>query len=260
MADALLSYRNVEVSYDGTPVVHDVSFDLAPGTTLCVIGESGSGKSTLLRAGMGLLGSRGKVTRGDIWYQGESVPDLSESRLRELRGSDFALVFQDSLSAFNPLRKMGAQLFEAARAHGASSREQLKVEAGELFTRLGLSDVARVWDSYPYELSGGMGQRVGIACALLARPRVFFADEPTSALDIDSQAQVIELLRAAQADDNMGVVLVTHQVGVARELADDVLVLKDGVVQEYGAAAEVLSQPQAAYTRELLSSAAYLDE
>ena len=253
--DEMIRYDHVDVSYNGKRVVHDISFGVQPGEILGIAGESGSGKSTLLRAALGLLGKDGLVTRGDIWYRGSSIPDMPARDLRRLCGSDFALVFQDCLAALTPIRRIGDQIHESMAAHRSLDRATCDALACEMFAKLGLEDPERVLASYPFELSGGMGQRVGIAIALLSEPSVLFADEPTSALDVIVQAQVIELLQRINANLGTAIVLVTHNMGVVRALADRVLVLKDGVVVEFGEAAQVLDAPAADYTHELLAAA-----
>lgn len=255
MTEPLLEYRDVEVSYNGVPVVHDVSFPVMPNEIICVVGESGSGKSTLVKAAMGQLGSRGLVTRGDIWYEGTSLPDLPARDLRRLCGSDFALVFQDCLAALTPIRRIGDQIHESMAAHRSISRAECDDLACTMFAKLGLEDPQRVLESYPFNLSGGMGQRVGIAMALMSEPRILFADEPTSALDVIVQAQVVELLGRINEKLGTTIVLVTHNMGVVRALADHVLVLKDGRAVEFGEADQVLNAPAETYTRELLDAA-----
>lgn len=248
----LLEFQNVEICYGGTPVVRDVSFGVSAGEVACVVGESGSGKSTLLRAAMRLLGTGGEVSGGAIRLDGRPLADLSEREMRELRGDDMALVFQDSLSSFVPVRRIGDQVWEGLRAHHDVSREDVERRACELFGQLGLGDARRVLASYPHELSGGMGQRVGIAVALLSKPRVLLADEPTSALDAVARTQVTELLRAARRELGCAIVLVTHDMRMVRALADYVVVLRRGAVVEQGLAREVLDAPRKTYTQELL--------
>ena len=259
MIDPLLEYSHVDISYNGLAVVHDVSFPVMPGEVVCIVGESGSGKSTLVKAAMGQLGPDGCVTRGDIWYGGASIPDLPPRALRKLCGSEFALVFQDCLAALTPIRRIGDQIFESVSAHSPISRAECDSRAVNAFTVLGLEDPLRVLASYPFELSGGMGQRVGIAMALMSRPRILFADEPTSALDVIVQAQVVKLLGDINENFGTTIVLVTHNMGVVRALADHVLVLKNGEMVEWGSAAQVLDAPAGAYTRELLSAVPKLE-
>ena len=255
MTEPLLEYSHVDVSYSGMPVVHDVSFSVREGEIVCLVGESGSGKSTLVKAAMGQLGATGMVTRGDIWYGGASIPDMPSQRLRELCGSDFALVFQDCLAALTPIRTIGDQVHESLAAHRRIPRAESDQLAADMFGKLGLDDPARVLASYPFNLSGGMGQRVGIAIALLSNPRILFADEPTSALDVIVQAQVVNLLQEVNRTLGTAIVLVTHNMGVVRALADHVLVLKEGRMMEFGRADDVLDNPQSSYTRELLDAA-----
>ncbi len=251
----VLDFQQVDIRYDGVPVVHDVSFGVSAGKVACVVGESGSGKSTLLRAARGLLGTGGEVSGGASLLDGQPLADLSERELRGLRGDDMALVFQDSLSSFVPVRRIGDQVWEGLRAHRDVSRADVEQRACELFGRLGLGDVRRVLASYPFELSGGMGQRVGIAAALLGEPRVLLADEPTSALDAVARTQVVELLRAAQRELGCAIVMVTHDMRMVRALADYVVVLRQGSVVEQGLAREVLDAPRETYTQELLRAA-----
>ena len=251
----VLEFQNVEIRYGGVPVVRDVSFGVSAGEVACVVGESGSGKSTLLRAAMGLLGAGGEVSGGSILLDDQPLADLSERELRRRCGDDLAMVFQDSLSSFVPVRRIGDQVWEGLRAHGDVSREDVELRACELFGQLGLGDARRVLASYPFELSGGMGQRVGIAAALLSEPRVLLADEPTSALDAVARTQVVELLRVARRELGCAIVLVTHDMRVARALADYVLVLRRGLVVEQGLAHEVLDAPRETYTQELLRAA-----
>lgn len=252
MRSPLLTYDQVHIAYDGVTVVRDVSFCVEPGTVTCIVGESGSGKSTLVKAAMGLLGPGGAVTDGDIRYGDASLLALSHKELRALCGQDLALVFQDCLSALTPLRRIGDQVYEAMRAHRLISRDDCRELATATLARLGLDDPERVLASYPFNLSGGMGQRVGIAMALLSEPKVLFADEPTSALDTIAQRQVIDLFRRINEQRGTTIVLVTHNMGVVRALADSVVVLKGGLVVERGEASQVLGSPAAPYTRELL--------
>ena len=253
--EELLRYVSVEVSFDGAAVTHDVSFTLHPGEILGIVGESGSGKSSLLRAAMGLLGDGGLVTRGDIYFGGLDLPDLAESELRKIRGAQIGMVFQDAAASLCPIRTIGDQIYESMAAHGKISRGEAEQKALALFDKLGFEDARRVWSSYPFELSGGMNQRVAIAMAALMEPRVLLADEPTSALDVSVQRQVLRELEALRAATGTAIVLVTHDIGVVSAVADTVLVLRDGRVEEYGSAESVLRRPASEYTRRLLDAA-----
>lgn len=254
----LLRVENVTVCYSGTPVVTDVSFDLNEGEILGVVGESGSGKSTLIRAAMGLLGSAGMVTRGDILYRGENLTDMPEKRLCDLRGKEISMVFQDCKAALCPVRTVGAQIHEAMCAHRSVSRRQSDAAAAEIMRKIGLEDVERILNSYPFELSGGMNQRVGICMAMLLRPKLLLADEPTSALDVTVQKQVVEELMLMRREYGTAIILVTHNIGVVRKMADRILVLKDGKMMDYGERDRVLDAPEGEYTQQLMDSVLHL--
>lgn len=252
--EKLLVCQSVEICFNGRAVVHDVSFTLHPGEILGIVGESGSGKSTLLKAAMGLLGSGGMVTRGDIWFQGQNIPDLSEKEMRRIRGTGMGMVFQDCGASLCPIRTIGEQIYESMSAHNKISRTEAKEKTLSLFEKLNFKDRKRIWDSYPFELSGGMNQRVGIAIAMLLEPPVLLADEPTSALDAAVQRQVVRELLHMRDVFGTAIILVTHDIGVVSAMADTVLVLKDGRMVEYGRAGQVLEAPENAYTRRLLAA------
>lgn len=252
--EALLSYQSVEVSFNGQAVTHDVSFSLHAGEILGIVGESGSGKSTLLKAAMGLLGSSGMVTRGDILFGGKNLPDLTESELSSVCGAQIGMIFQDSGASLCPIRTIGAQIYESMSAHMEITKEQAKDKALALFEKLQFKNGQRIWDSYTFELSGGMNQRAGIAIAMLMEPKVLLADEPTSALDMAVQKQVVEEMLRLRELFGTAIILVTHDIGVVSAMADTVLVLKQGQVMEYGKAAKVLQTPQNDYTRQLLAA------
>ena len=250
----LLSFEHVEISYGDTPVVRDVSFSVEPGEILGLVGESGSGKSTLIKAAMGLLGTGGLVTKGDILFEGKNIPDLPEKELRKIRGAGIGMIFQDAGASLCPIRTIGEQICESMSAHFTISKEDARDKAYSLFEKLHFKDSKRIWDSYPFELSGGMNQRAGIAMAMLMNPAVLLADEPTSALDVVIQKQVV--LEMKQLRDLFGtaIILVTHDIGVVSAMADRVLVLKEGQMMEYGPARQVLESPRNDYTKKLLAA------
>lgn len=252
--EALLQYNHVDISYLEQPVIQDVSFSLHSGEILGIVGESGSGKSTLIKAAMGLLGCEGQVTRGDIWFKGKNLPELPPKELRKLCGPELGYIFQSSGSAFCPIRTVGAQLFETMRAHGKITKADFEAQALELLGKLGFADGKRILASYPFELSGGMQQRVGIAAAMLLNPSVLFADEPTSALDVTIQKQVVEEMLMVRETFGTAIVLVTHNLGVIGAMTDRVLVLENGRCVECGNTRQVLSQPRADYTKALLAA------
>ena len=250
----ILRYEHVDISYNGVKVIKDVSFTVSEGEILGIVGESGSGKSTLIRAAMGLLGETGLVTRGDIWYKGRNLPDLSAREMRKLNGPELGMIFQYAGSSFCPIRTVGAQLYESMTEHESLSKEAFRVRATELLEKIGFENTRRILESYPFELSGGMQQRVGIAAAMLLNPSVLLADEPTSALDVSVQKQVVEEMLLVRESFGTAIVLVTHNIGVIGAMADKVLVMKNGESVEYGEAEQVLNHPQAEYTRLLLSA------
>ena len=252
--EPLLTYRSVEVSFNGRAVTHDVSFTLHAGEILGIVGESGSGKSTLLKAAMGLLGNGGLVTKGDIWFKGKDLPDLPEKELRKICGAGIGIIFQDAGASLCPIRTIGEQIYESMSAHMEITRSQAREKALALFEKLQFKDGQRIWNSYPFELSGGMNQRAGIAIAMLMEPPVLLADEPTSALDVAVQKQVIEEMLHLRELFGTAIILVTHDIGVVSAMADTVLVLKDGRIMEFGTAQQVLREPRDAYTRKLLAA------
>lgn len=252
--EKILRYDHVDIAYNGFLAVKDVSFTVEPGEILGIVGESGSGKSTLIKAAMGLLGNAGMVTQGDIWYKDTNIPDLSPKGLRKLNGRSLGMIFQSAGSSFCPIRTIEAQLYETMTEHEKTSKAEFLDRAMELLGKLGFEDGKRVLGSYPFELSGGMQQRVGIAAAMLLNPSVLLADEPTSALDVSVQKQVVEEMLLVRKTFGTAIVLVSHNIGVIRAMADKVLVLKDGETVEYGQTRQVLTSPQADYTCALLSA------
>ena len=251
---SLLKLEHVTICYNGEPVVHDVDLELNKGEILGVVGESGSGKSTIIKAIMGLLGNEGMVTEGDIWYKGKNVVDMPEKELRRLLGPEIAMVFQDSGAALCPIRTVGDQIYESMREHERISRKECAERAVRMMAKIGLKDGERVLQSYPFELSGGMNQRVGICISMLQNPSLLLADEPTSALHVTVQKQVVEEMLLMRREYETAMVVVTHNIGVVEKMADQVLVLKNGEVREYGKTAQVLTAPTDPYTKELMRS------
>ena len=250
----VLRYENVDISYNGILVVRDISFSVREGEILGIAGESGSGKSTLIRAAMGMLGDTGVVTRGDIWYEGIDLPDLPDSEMRKLNGPELGMIFQSAGSSFCPIRTVGAQLYETMTEHKSISRKEFRLKALELFEKLGFEDGQRILDSYPFELSGGMQQRVGIAAAMLLQPKVLFADEPTSALDVSVRKQVVEEMLSVREHFGTTIILVTHNIGVIGAMADRVLVMRSGEMVEFGDKEQILNHPRADYTKRLMAA------
>jgi oligopeptide transport system ATP-binding protein len=239
--------------------VQRVSFSVARGETLAVVGESGSGKTVTALAIMGLIDPPGRVTEGDVRLGGTALTGLTESGYRRVRGRQLAMVFQDPLSSLNPVRRVGDQIAEAARVHGAP-RARAREAALEMLERVGVVPAARRARSYPHELSGGMRQRVMLAMALVNRPQVLIADEPTTALDVTTQAQIMELLAELQAEMGMALVVVSHDLGVVAGIADRVVVMYAGRIVEEGSAARVFTAAGHPYTRGLLAAVPRADD
>ena len=237
------------------PLVRDLSFSLRRGETLAIAGESGSGKSITSLAIMGLLPPPAvRVTGGTVHLGGVELTTLPESRMRSLRGDRVAMIFQEPMTSLNPVLTVGAQLVEAIRAHDPVGRAQARARALEALRAVRLSQPERRMEQYPHELSGGMRQRVMIAMALALRPEVLIADEPTTALDVTVQREVLDLLRDLQRDLGTAIILITHDMGVVAEMADRVIVMKDGAMVETATTADLFARPAAQYTRDLLAA------
>lgn len=248
--DPLLRIEGLSVSYGPNEVVSNVGFELGRGKSLALIGESGSGKSTIARALLRLLPSKGNAT-GRVEFDGQDVLGLSESRFRPLRGRAIGFVPQDPGNSLNPVRIIGAQAMEAAALLDEPNKAIRKALILETFAQVGLDNPQRVYDSYPHQLSGGMLQRVLIGLAVLPRPSLLVADEPTSALDVTIQKRILDLLSKLQHELNISLLLITHDLAIAAERADSLVVLKDGVIQEAGNTAAVFSSPASAYAKKL---------
>jgi peptide/nickel transport system ATP-binding protein len=266
-AEAVLRVEDLRVAFDTreglVQAVDGVSFAVARGRTLGIVGESGSGKTVAATSAMGLLpGPRTRVS-GRVLLDGEELLGAPPERLRALRGDAIAMVFQDPLSALHPLLRVGAQIEEALRAHrggrGGVSRAAARARAIELLELVAIPDARRRVDAYPHELSGGMRQRAMIAMALANEPRVLIADEPTTALDVTVQKQILTLLRRLRDELGMAMVLITHDLGVVAETADEVAVMYAGRIVEQAPAAELFAAPQHPYTWGLLRSMPRLD-
>ena len=240
--------------------VNGVSWSVAPGETLAILGESGSGKSVSAQAVMGILDSPpAQVSGGGIRYEGRDMLTMSADERRQLRGPGVSMIFQDALSALNPVYSVGYQIGEMFREHRGTTKKQARASAIELMDRVRIPAAAQRVDDYPHQFSGGMRQRVMIAMALALDPRVLIADEPTTALDVTVQAQVMDLLGQLQDENGMGVVLITHDLGVVNEVADRVAVMYAGAVVETGTVDDVFSRPAHPYTAGLMASIPQLD-
>jgi peptide/nickel transport system ATP-binding protein len=254
----LLRVEDLRVEFpseDG--VVHAVdgiTYQVHSGRTLGIVGESGSGKTVSSLTTLGLTRRQGARVSGRILFEGQDLVTLPEDGLRAIRGNDIAMVFQDPLSSLHPLYKVGRQLIEAVRAHRDVSKAKARERAVELLGLVGIPDPARRVDQHPHEFSGGMRQRVMIAMALVNEPKLLIADEPTTALDVTVQAQILALLERLQRELGMAIVIITHDLGVVAEMADDIAVMYAGRIVETASAARVFSAPEHPYTWGLLKS------
>ncbi|EGG45102.1 oligopeptide ABC transporter ATP-binding protein [Streptomyces griseoaurantiacus M045] len=255
----LVVVDGLTVDFGGLRAVDGLSFSLARGAALGLVGESGSGKSTVASALLGLHRGTGAVVGGAVRVAGLDLARASEEELRRLRGGTAAMVFQDPLSSLDPYYAIGDQIAEVHRAHTRATRRAARARAVEVLDRVGIPEAARRSRARPHEFSGGMRQRALIAMALACEPELLIADEPTTALDVTVQAQILDLLHALRQETGMGLLLVTHDVGVAAESVDEVLVMRHGRAVEHGPAAEVLAAPAQAYTRELLAAVPRVD-
>ncbi len=255
---ALLEVEGLTVEIDARGkrlrLVDDISFSVQRGRVLGLVGESGSGKSVTALSLLGLFAGKGVRATGVARLEGRELLTMSERELRSIRGAQAAMIFQDPAAALDPLWTVGAQIGEAIRRHERVSKAEARTRALALLQQVGLADPEARLHAYPHQLSGGMRQRVMIAIALAANPKLLIADEPTTALDVTIQAQVMELLGRLQRDRQLGVVLITHDLGLVAEHCDDVAVLYAGRVVERGPAAEVLAAPLHPYTAGLLAS------
>ncbi|HAZ05895.1 MAG TPA: ABC transporter ATP-binding protein [Acetobacterium sp.] len=254
MDHILISLNSISKYFGKKPILKNIDLTITKESTIALLGHNGSGKSTLIRAAMGLLGPAGLVNRGEIRYKGQPVLDLDDEALRMLRGPEMGMIFQNCGSALCPIRTIGEQLYETMAEHGVSDRQLVREKATALFEKIHLRDTERILNSYPFELSGGMNQRVGIVMAMLLEPELLFADEPTSALDVTVQAQVVREMMTMREAFGTGIVVVTHNIGVVSFMADTVAVMCKGKLVEYGKTREVIDHPQQDYTRQLIAA------
>ncbi|HHV08785.1 MAG TPA: ABC transporter ATP-binding protein [Clostridiales bacterium] len=254
MNDIVLSIKNLTAGYGGKAVVSQASFGLDRGEIIVVVGESGSGKSTLLKAILPLEDYGVAMSGGEIIFKNKPLSGMTAAEKNRLNGRQIGMVFQDPKASFNPVRTFRKQFIEALKSHGRYERELFEEQVLELFRKLKLLDGERILDSCPYEMSGGMNQRIAIALAILLEPVLLLADEPTSALDVTAQEQVMEELLRIREYYHTSMIIVTHNIGVAARLADKVGVMHRGKIVEFGAAGEVLEHPRNSYTKRLLDA------
>ncbi|MGP9420890.1 ABC transporter ATP-binding protein [Ewingella sp. AOP9-I1-14] len=259
MTQPLVSFNNLSLSFSSEQgrvrAVQGVSFDVMPGQTVGVVGESGCGKSVTAMSLMGLLPPQSaRIDSGEIWFEGTNLLTLRPSRMADLRGNELAMIFQEPMSALNPVLTIGEQLVEPLIRHLGDKPKAAWAKATALLTEVGLARAASLMESYPHQLSGGMLQRVMIAMALSCKPKLLIADEPTTALDVTVQAQILTLLREQAQRQHMALMLITHDLGVIAQMADHVVVMYAGKIVEQGPTADVLRNPRHPYTQGLIAS------
>lgn len=254
----LLEVKNIHTAFreSGKLVekLKDVSFHVNSGEIVCIVGESGCGKSLTALSIMDLLPPSGKVTRGEVLFEGKPLLTLKEKQMDQIRGNSLTMIFQDALTALNPVLSVGKQLTEAIEVHLHMPKKEARERARDLLEKVGLPDPEGMLKRYPHTLSGGMRQRVMIAMALSCDPKLLIADEPTTALDVTIQAQIIQLLKTIQKNSQLALMLITHDIGVVAELADRVVVMYAGQIVEKGSVWEIFDRPAHPYTQGLFLS------
>lgn len=251
----MLDINNITVQYgNNNPVIVDLSLHMKQGEIVSIVGESGSGKSTVIRSVMGLLPAGGKITKGDIIFNGHSLLSYSRDEWNKIRGTQVSMIFQDCGAMINPIRKIGKQFIEYIRIYEKISKEEASKKAINMLEQMMLPNPENIMNSYPFQLSGGMRQRIGIAMAMTFNPKLLIADEPTSALDVTTQSQIIRNMLELREKFNTGIIMVTHNLAVAAYISDKIIVMKDGKIVEQGSREDILNHPKDEYTKKLLNS------
>ena len=256
----MLEINDLTIQYGAQPpTVEHFDLSMKQGEIISVVGESGSGKTTVIRAVLGALPGTGRVTAGDIRFHGESLLAKSAEEGRKLRGTRMSMIFQDCGGTLNPIRRIGSQFVEYIRIHTDISKQEAWDKARSMLEKMRLPDSENIMKSYPHQLSGGMRQRVGIAIAMTFNPELLLADEPTSALDVTTQAQIVREMMELRDRFGTGIIIVTHNLGVAAYMADQLIVMQHGKVVDRGTRDEVMDHPTSEYTRNLLQSVPELE-
>lgn len=249
----ILNLKNLSVSYGDINILKDIDLSLKKGEILGIVGESGSGKSTLIKSIMGILDENASID-GEINFEGKDLASLSLKDYRKIKGKEISMIFQNPTEYFNPTRKISKQFIETIRSHNDISKQEIQKKSINTFKFLGLQDGKKIWNSYPFELSGGMNQSVAIALSIMLEPKILLADEPTSALDVTVQAQVVKELLKLRQKLNTSIILVTHNIGVASYMSDNIGVMYGGRIIEYGESEELINNPKHPYTKMLINS------
>ncbi len=242
------------------PAVDDISFTLDEGKTMAIIGESGSGKSVTALSIMGLIDAPGKIIHGEIHYKGENLLKKSEKAMRQIRGNEISMIYQDPMTTLNPMNKIGEQIAEALIIHKKVSKKEAKKVVIELMKAVGITDGEERYHQLPNQFSGGMRQRLMIAMAIACNPKILIADEPTTALDVTIQAEILDLLRKLNSQYNMSIILNTHDLGVVAEMADEVVVMYCGKIMEIASNKELFENPINPYTKKLMECIPRIDD
>ena len=257
----MLKIDNITVQYgNNKPTIEDFNLEISSGEIVAIVGESGSGKTTVIRSVLGLLPGQGKVTKGDIVFEGDSLLKYTDKQWNQCRGTKMSMIFQDCGAMINPIRKIGNQFIEYIRTHEKMSKEEASKKAINMLGQMMFSNPDNIMKSYPFQLSGGMRQRVGIAMAMTFSPKLLIADEPTSALDVTTQSQIIRNMLELREKFNTGIIMVTHNLAIAAYISDKIIVMKDGKIVEQGSRDNIINNPKDEYTKELLNSVSNWEE
>lgn len=251
----MLKIDNITVQYgNNKPTIEDFNLEISSGEIVAIVGESGSGKTTVIRSVLGLLPGQGKVTKGDIVFEGDSLLNYTQKQWNQCRGTKMSMIFQDCGAMINPNRRIGSQFVEYIRVHEDMPKDKAKEKAIDMLNRMRLPQAKDIMRKYPFQLSGGQRQRVGIAMAMTFQPKLLIADEPTSSLDVTTQSQIVKEMMELRDKYDTSIMIVTHNLAVAVYMADKIIVMKDGEVVDRGTRDEILNNPTSDYTKRLLAS------
>lgn len=251
----MLKIDNITIQYgNNKPTIEDFSLEISSGEIVAIVGESGSGKTTVIRSVLGLLPGQGKVTKGDIVFEGDSLLNYTQKQWNQCRGTKMSMIFQDCGAMINPNRRIGSQFVEYIRVHEDMPKDKAKDKAIDMLNRMRLPQAKDIMRKYPFQLSGGQRQRVGIAMAMTFQPKLLIADEPTSALDVTTQSQIVKEMMELRDKYDTSIMIVTHNLAVAVYMADKIIVMKDGEVVDRGTRDEILNNTTSDYTKRLLAS------